>query len=154
LARARDRLLERLFLNGLRPEQDLPSFLRFGGQATSQRFRGVGQWLRGMADRAHDWIGKQGVELTTQPGANPATREARDLLFAFGLARLGERDAALALLQRAETALVNEDDAHHLLYKGFEYRIRQVLDGKTHGGPLPADQMEYLDQVLRKGERK
>ena len=30
-----DRLLERLFHNGLRPEQDLPAFLRFSGQPTS-----------------------------------------------------------------------------------------------------------------------
>ena len=46
---ARDRLLERLYHNGLRPEQDLPGFLRFAGPATGQRFRGVGQWLRSMA---------------------------------------------------------------------------------------------------------
>ena len=62
LAQARDRLLERLYQNGLRPEQDLPGFLRFAGTATSQRFRGVGQWLRNMAETAREWIGRQGMD--------------------------------------------------------------------------------------------
>ena len=62
----RDRLLERLFQNGLRPEQDLPGFLRFAGHATNQRFRGVGVWLRGMAERAREWIDRQGFGMTVQ----------------------------------------------------------------------------------------
>ena len=54
LARARDRLLERLYHNGLRPEQDLPSFLRFAGQPTSQRFRAVRQWMIDLGKLAQD----------------------------------------------------------------------------------------------------
>src|SRR5262249_23233362 len=56
LARARDRLLERLYHNGLRPEQDLPSFLRFAGQPTSQRFRAVRQWMVELGHHAQDWV--------------------------------------------------------------------------------------------------
>ncbi|HVS38624.1 MAG TPA: hypothetical protein VMS17_23915, partial [Gemmataceae bacterium] len=143
LARARDRLLERLFSGGMRPEQDLPGFLRFAGPAASQRFRGVGQWLRNLGEKVRDWIGRQTREADRAPG----TAEYSDLLFAFGLARIGERDAALALLQRAKDLLAERDDAHMLLFKGFEYRIRQALEGKPHGGPLPAELLEYLEHM-------
>src|SRR5207248_10049758 len=55
LARARDRLLERLFRNGLRPATDLPSFLRYSGQPTSQRYRAVRQWMSNLCGMAHSW---------------------------------------------------------------------------------------------------
>src|SRR5262249_14197051 len=55
LARARDRLLERLFQNGVRPEVDMPSFLRYAGQPGGTRFRGVREWLLKMCDLARKW---------------------------------------------------------------------------------------------------
>jgi hypothetical protein len=146
LARARDRLLERLFHNGLRPEQDLPAFLRCAGQTTSQRFRGLGQWLSLMAEKAREWIGKQGPEWTTQ-ACTPRTREYSDLLFAYGLARLGERDACLQLRDRASRVLGEEDVAHFMLLQGFTYRIQQALDGKTSGGPLPSQMLDDLEKL-------
>ena len=151
LARARDRLLERLYQDGLRPEQDLPGFLRFAGGAAGGRMRGVGKWLRGLAEKAREWIGRQGVDPLAQVAA-PGTGDYSDLLFAFGLARLGDRDGTQALTARAKADLAERDDAHMLLFKGFEYRIRHALEGKPHGGPLPAELMEYLDH-LRKGRR-
>ena len=45
LARARDRLLERLFNQGLTPEFDMAGFMRTGGTATSDRFRVLRQQL-------------------------------------------------------------------------------------------------------------
>ena len=151
LARARDRLLERLYQDGLRPEQDLPAFLRFTGGAAGGRMRGVGRWLRGLAEKAREWIARQGADPLAQ-GAAPGTGDYSDLIFAFGLARLGDRDGAQALTARAKAGLAERDDAHMLLFKGFEHRIRQALEGKPHGGPLPAELMEYLDH-LRKGRR-
>src|SRR5207237_4147894 len=85
LARARDRLLERLYNNGLRPEQDLPSFLRFAGQPTSQRFRAVRQWMSDLCGMAQEWI-KEGGGNTMHAGAQTAAYV--DLTFAFGLARM------------------------------------------------------------------
>lgn len=146
LARARDRLLERLYHNGLRPEQDLPSFLRFAGQPTSQRFRAVRQWLIDLANLAVDWLKDGG------PGATTTTAQTAsyvDLVFAFGLARLGESDAARELLARARAVLQTKDDAHTFLFGAFEYRVRQALDGKPHTGPLPNDQLEYLEHMER-----
>ena len=54
------------FNNGLRPEQDLPSFLRFAGQPTSQRFRAVRQWMNDLANLAQEWLKESGGTQTTQ----------------------------------------------------------------------------------------
>jgi hypothetical protein len=144
LARARDRVLERLYHSGLRPEQDLPSFLRFAGQPTSQRFRAVRQWMIGLAEQAQEWVKAQG-----SPGHTAAYV---DLVFAYGLARLGETDEARRLLSRGHSALSpTKDDAHTALLTAFEYRIRLALDGKPSGGPLPDDLMEFLEHMERLG---
>jgi hypothetical protein len=145
LARARDRLLERLYHNGLRPEQDLPSFLRFAGQPTSQRFRAVRQWMVDLAKSAQDWLRDSGTQAT--PTAQ--TPAYVDLLFSFALARLSESDAARELLAGAKKVLAGKNEAHTWLYNAFEYRIRQILDGKPHTGPLPTDQLEYLETIER-----
>jgi hypothetical protein len=144
LARSRDRLLERLYHNGLRPEQDLPSFLRFAGQPTSQRFRAVRQWMTDLAKLAQDWIKDAGA-----PNATAQTPAYVDLIFAFGLARLGENDPARELLDRAKVALGGKDDAHTFLFSAFRHRVQQALEGKPHTGPLPNDQVEYLDHMER-----
>ncbi len=145
LARARDRLLERLFTNGLRPEQDLPSFLRFAGSPTNQRFRAVRQWLSELHEKAQEWA---------MDGRDPHHEKAQtfsyvELIFSFGLARLGEMDASRALLNSAKEALGLKDDAHKFLLQAFEYRIRQALEGKPHTGPLPDEYVEYMEEMDR-----
>ena len=155
LARARDRLLQRLLEGGLRPGLDLPGFLSGAGQSTSARFRGMGQWLSDIAEKAREWIGKQGPEWTTQ-ACTPHTREYSDLFFAYGLARLGERDACLRLRDRAARVLGDEDVAHFMLLQGFTYRIQQALDGKTSNGPLPSQMLDDLEKLRteRKAQRE
>ncbi len=143
LAHARDRLLERLFQNGLRPEQDLPTFLRFAGQPNNQRFRAVRQWLGELPDAAKAWSAK-----TWSIGAaGEPTAAYIDLLFAFGLARLGEADAARALLRQAKDALHLKGAVHAFLHSAFEYRIRQALQGQPHAGPQPNELMQNLDAM-------
>lgn len=142
LARARDRVLERLYSNGLRPEQDLPSFLRFAGQPTSQRFRAVRRWMTKLAEVAQEWVKKD----TT--GQTPMTAYI-DLIFGFGLARLGEVDEARKMEGRAHAALKGKDDVHQFLLNAYGYRIKQALDGKPHGGPLPAERVEELAKMDR-----
>jgi hypothetical protein len=141
LARARDRALERLYHGGLRPEQDLPSFLRFAGQPTSQRFRAVRQWMSELAELAQRWV--------SSGHTSGQTSAYVDLIFAFGLAKLGEADVARARLASAKSALVGKEEGHQVLYSAFEYRIRQALDGKPHAGPLPTELMEYLEHLER-----
>ncbi len=144
LARARDRLLERLFQNGLRPEQDLPSFLRFSGQPTSQRFRAVRQWLTQLAEMAHRWVHDN------QQAANQGPMDGYvDLVFSFGLARLGESDASRDLLGKGQAILGKENEVHKFLLEAFQYRISQALEGKPHAGPLPTEQLLQLEKTER-----
>lgn len=56
LARARDRLLERLYRRGLSHEQDMPTFLRGEGPLTSQRSALIRDWLVQLADLVSRWI--------------------------------------------------------------------------------------------------
>jgi hypothetical protein len=143
LARARDRILERLFSGGLRPEKDLPSFLRYAGQPTSQRFRAVRQWMSDLANHAHEWVKKE----SAASGPTPMTAYI-DLIFGFGLARLGEVDTARQMEARA-TAALSKDDVHQFLLGAYGYRIKQALEGKPHGGPLPAEQVAELAKMDR-----
>jgi hypothetical protein len=95
--------------------------------------------LAGLYKLARDW-------LKDAPGATSPTAQTPayvDLIFAFGLARLGEGDAARDLLARARLALGDKDEAHRLLCGAFEYRVRQALDGKPHTGPLPDDHLVF-----------
>ncbi len=143
LARARDRMLERLFQNGLRPEQDLPSFLRFAGQPTSQRFRDVREWMKGLSEKARDWL-----EENRDPVMKAApTKAYGDLLFAFALARLGETDASKQLLKRARESLREDRAVHAFLFKAFEVRIQAALEGNPHTGSLPPALMSELERM-------
>jgi hypothetical protein len=144
LARARDRLLERLFHNGLRPEQDLPTFLRFAGQPTSQRFRDVRDWMGKLCDKAQIWLEENRDPVVQNP---PPTKAYADLLFAFGMARLGEADAGKQLAKRARPALNGPNAVHSFLFKAFEARIQEALEGKPHSGPLPAALMDDLGRM-------
>jgi hypothetical protein len=145
LARARDRLLERLFHNGLRPEQDLPSFLRFAGHPDSQRCREIRDWLKGLSEKARSWIDDNQDIL----GRKPPTKAYADLLFAFGLARLGETDDARRLLQRARDVLFGDNLVHRFLFTAFEGRIQNVLNSKPHTGPLPQAMLQELEGMIQ-----
>jgi hypothetical protein len=148
LAHARDRLLERLFQEGLRPERDLPTFLRFAGQPSGQRFRAVRQWFAALPEAAKAWSAK-----TWSVGAaNEPTAAYIDLVFAFGLARLGDTEPARASVKRVANVLTHRDDVHSFLHRAFEYRIRQAMDGKPHGGPLPdalVDELDLMEKMPR-----
>jgi cellulose synthase operon protein C len=153
LARARDRLLERLFHNGLRPEQDLPSFLCFAGQSSDKRGRALGQWLLKMNELARGWVDRQRRQDALEPkGAK--TKEYLDLLFAFGLARLGEHDAGRQLVNKAKKKLANEDEAHAILYLLFDYRIRQAMEGQSTNTPLEEEALDRLNALRQKEQER
>jgi hypothetical protein len=143
LARARDRLLERLFHNGLRPEQDLPGFLRFAGNPSSRTCREVREWLKRLYGKALAWVEENRDILDRKP----PTKAYADLLFAFGLARLGEIDDAKRLLERAQGLLDGENRVHRFLLTAFSARIQTVLEGKPHTGPLPQALLEELESM-------
>jgi hypothetical protein len=56
LARARDRLLERLHRRGLSADQDLPSFLRSTDSGPPSRKKTIGAWLAQLPELVQPWI--------------------------------------------------------------------------------------------------
>jgi hypothetical protein len=138
LARARDRLLERLCLGGLSADLDLPGFLRFTGLKSSDRFRLVREQIVRLRPMVHQWITKDYMPV-------PATAYYLDLVFAFGLARLGETSECVKLVEKSKQEMQAKDIVHSWLFQAFEYRIRQALGGKASTGPLPQEMLESLE---------
>lgn len=172
LARVRDRLLERLFADGLSPERDLPHFLRTAGHQDSERLRVVQAHARNLYDAACAWL--TDVAELSQPFV--------DLIFAFGFARLGEghlsqdladkamkafagikvqlAEHAKALLRRAKTdqeqlraeqvtkLAVDVPAVHQFLAKAFQYRIDQAKQGKSTKAPLPNTFRVEIDKAF------
>jgi hypothetical protein len=102
-----------------------------------------GRWLRRLCDLAHGWV-------ESSPADYPIAQTGAyvDLIFAFGLARLGVRDYSRELYASADEALSRQDDAHRLLLQAYTYRIRQAFDGSV-SGPLPAALQETLAGMER-----
>ncbi len=139
LARVRDRLLQRLLEQGLNKERDLPYFLRTAGGAGGERARIV----RDRALRVHRLVEKwhSGEDVKVN-------KPYVDLMFAFGLARLGEATAARDLLASAERELLKTGDAVHVfLYQAFKWRVESALQGKPHTGGLPPELIAKLDKI-------
>jgi hypothetical protein len=121
--------------------------------------------MRHLRDRAQGWIERNGFT-REQTERTPAYV---DLLFAFGLARLGDADTALALCAEARAELIraakpfvtrdsagrethHTGNAHSWLASAYEYRIRMALESKTHTGRLPdhlLQQLEHSDLLER-----
>jgi hypothetical protein len=98
--------------------------------------RDQARWLRGLCDLAQAWVGLQ-----AHPYPSAQTGAYVDLVFAFGLARLGAEDDSAGFLARAEQVLGHLDEAHQWLLQAFSYRIRQARGGAS-GGPLPTSLRE------------
>ena len=56
LARARDRLLERLHDRGLSADLDVPAAMRFAGQGAGDRVDAVRGWLTRAREPIHRWL--------------------------------------------------------------------------------------------------
>jgi FtsH ternary system domain X7 len=169
LARTRDRLLERLYQNGLSLDLDVPAFLRFAGQGSGDwaaRAQEVRDWLSHARESVHRWVAARpdrpvgrarlAPELTTQDpqlqafGFGTATRFTRayaDLILAWGLTRLGDRSGSQELLSYAQATLANTDEVHAVLFDAYAYRARQALEGRPAAGPLPADLLARLEAL-------
>jgi hypothetical protein len=174
LARARDRLLERLYHHGLSVDLDVPAFLRFARPDSGDRLPAVRDWLARAREPVHRWVaaarpprpGDGPAPLSTQysvPGAAPAdaalqplglgapptrfTRAYADLVLAWGLARLGERAGSHDLLTQARAVLAGPDPVHAFLLEAYAYRARQALDGRAGQGSLPPELLARLEAM-------
>jgi hypothetical protein len=85
-------------------------------------------------------------------GHGNQTENYADLVFAFGLASVGDAASAVNILVAEGAELTALDAAHRACFACYEYRIREALAGRPHGGTLPAVQMvqlEGLERLLR-----
>ncbi len=145
LARSRDRILERLFQHGLAVDLELPAFLRTAGSPRAERFREVKDRFVALREIVQVWSrANLGLSSTT-------TFAYVDLIFAYGLARFGEKTAALGLLDSASQQLstYRNDDVHHWLRQAYKHRIREALEGNPNTNPLPADLLEFLESMSK-----
>lgn len=147
LVRARDRLLERLFRNGMAPEFDMASFMRTKGLGNNDHHRLLAQQVSDLSALAIDWV------VEPQNG-NPQTRSYAKLAFAFGLARLGEAEKTKILLEEAVVELNYKDSIHGWLGKAFEYRTSQAISAQPHEGPLPTELIDSLQKMENMGRYK
>src|SRR5262249_37321894 len=83
----------------------------------------------------------------TRPEVAPLTKAYADLIFAFGLARMGEDSESRKLQQAAEKVLDVKDPVHAFLWQAYSYRIDQGIQRKPHGGPLPTELLERLERL-------
>lgn len=147
LARARDRLLERLYVQGLSPEVDLPSFLRVSGIGASERFRVVRDEMLGIRDLVQKWVAKSGRTRVQTDEARVKTSQYIDLLFACGLARLGEASESHELLVSARDHLNLDAPVERWLFRAFDYRIGQAREGKPNHEDFPHEWTAELEQL-------
>lgn len=144
LARVRDRLLNRLLSDGLSAERDLPGFLRYVGLAKGDRLRTMVERAERMRRILRDWFAHPDVP----KGDLDQTPAYIDLAFAFGLARIGESGECRILAQLAAQDLDRSgQEVHSFLLQAFQFRIDAAIAGKPHAGPLPNEQLEYLQQL-------
>ena len=146
LARARDRLLERLYQSGMLAEFDLASFMRAGGGVEAKRLKGIRDFLVSLHTVVRRWIAEPVA------GQQPQTGAYADMMFAFAMARLGESARADVILQEAAQKLSNRDGIHKWLGDAFTTRIIQALQGASEGQRLDEallvrlERMEKLDR--------
>ncbi|MFT5525671.1 MAG: hypothetical protein ACI9HK_003641 [Pirellulaceae bacterium] len=143
LARARDRCLERLHVQGLAPEFDLASFMRTAGEDDGDRHRNVREHVLKLQQLVSNWIREPAL------GKNPQTKAYSNMIFAFALAKLGESSEAERLLNSARKALRTDDPGHMWIRDAYEQRVNQVLQGESPSGPFdPILQIE-LEEMER-----
>ena len=142
LARARDRLLELLYVNGLSSDLDLPGFLRVSGAIAGERYRRIRDHLQRLRPMAQTWLSR-GTFLA------PGTGLYADLMFAYAFARLGESGLGHKVAQDAQEKMAKRDDVHVWLIHAFEFRILEALEGKHGGERLPTEMLNTLEAADR-----
>ncbi len=141
LAQARDRLLQRLFDQGLTPEFDMAGFMRTDGKETSDRFHVLRDQLLQLRDAANRWI-----EEPSSEGAR--TKSYADLMFTYALARLGETSQCNEMLAEISAGLLQTDDPLHAwVFDAYSHRVKQALAGDQKGQPLPAELLQRLESM-------
>ena len=159
LARVRDRILGRLLDSGLNAETDLPFFLRTAGLKDSERVRLVRDRAAELHRLCRGWAEQASIaSYAYKARDNSPSLVYIDLLFAFGLAKLGESAAARALVEKArrdiDPALKADEKllAKKFLSQAFFYRVEEALAGKSPTRTFPSELTSAIDALAVEGK--
>jgi hypothetical protein len=159
LARWRDRVLARLADRGPRLDLDEPSFLRFHGTASAERFQDARRVLEKLWKPAREWVeshrSKQGGRLQSVglDAEIDCTAAYAQFMFAWGLGCLGERTLARDWGAQARKGVARgsgplvEPGVHAVLSDLFLLRVRDAQEGRPAKPGLPADLRARLDAL-------
>ncbi len=157
LARWRDKLIHRLRDRGPGLDLDEPSFLRFHGTATAERFKTAREWLTRVKEPVLAWVQRHGgsnrMQWTGLEAETEATAIYAQFILAWGLGALGERARARDWSARARKALAKvggpraDPATHALLGDLFLHRIKEAHEGHTPKPGLPPELRERLDEL-------
>jgi hypothetical protein len=157
LARWRDRVLARLRDRGPGLDLDEPSFLRFHGTASPDRFQTARAWLTRTRGLILGWLGRLGTSGRLQfAGLDPETEctaQYAQLMLAWGLGCLGERTRSRDWAARARKVLTRasgpgvDPAVHGLLVDAFAHRIRDAQEGRPAKPGLPPDLLNRYDEL-------
>jgi len=147
LARCRDRLFARLSVGGTALDVDAPTFLRFHGTAGGERFADAREWLLRARGVVRKWLEKTdtggGLAEFGLAADFTATAAYADLMFAWGLMRLGDRTPARELEAAAGRTLLGLDrpNTNPEVHRRLVARFRALTRAADHGRPAdpPAD---------------
>ena len=157
LARWRDRILGRLRDRGPGLDLDEPSFLRFHGTASPERFQKARDWLTRARDPILKWVSELGTPGRLQfAGIDPetdCTANYAQLMLAWGLGYLGERTRAIDWAARARKVLIHasgpqvDPAVHALLADLFLHRLRDAHEGRSPRPGLPPELVARYDRL-------
>lgn len=157
LARWRDRVLARLHDKGPGLDLDEPSFLRFHGTASPDRFQTAREWLTRARKPILDWIGRLAptgrLQWAGLDSETECTAAYAQLMLAWGLGCLGERTRSRDWTARARKTLTRavgpgvDPAVHELLSEAFGHRIRDAQEGRPAKPGFPAELLARFEQL-------
>jgi hypothetical protein len=157
VARWRDRLIRRLHERGPGLDLDEPSFLRFRGRATAERFKVARDWLIRLQMPVREWAGKHagisGLQAFGLAAETKATPLYAQMMIAWGLGVLGERATSRDWSARARKELSRasgpraDPAGHALLGDLFLHRIKEAHEGHVPKPGLPTEFQQRLDKL-------
>jgi hypothetical protein len=157
LARWRDRVLSRLSERGPGLDLDEPSFLRFHGTASADRFQIAREWLTRVREPALAWVNRHGGRgKLRSPGLDSeteATSVYAQFMLAWGLGCLGERTRSREWAAQARQRLPRfagpgvDPAGHAVISELFLHRIKDAQEGRPPKPALPHELRARIEDL-------